>query len=219
MLIVRDFSNMFRQMSGMPINSKGANNMLRQAGINTNSMQYKAAIKTMTSSMGGGIGYTNPMAIKNLMRNFDSDGNLLNAHGVAGMDATGKSLEERHRIINVSEDARQLMFDEVKRHFKQENGVANGDTTRRTEVFTAYQKSVPIEDRLKGTWTLGQYESNYRQAFYDACKAADPKWELGKSIPPGALDSVTRESVDSMLVKSNGQYGETLVRKSVDITV
>lgn len=111
------------------------------------------------------------------------------------------------------------MFDEVKRHFIQENGVANGDTTRRTEVFTAYQKSVPIEDRLKGTWTLGQYERNYRQTLYDACKAADPKWELGKSIPYGALDGITREDIDSTLVKGNGQYGETLVRKSVDITV
>lgn len=30
------------------------------------------------------------------MRNFDSDGNLLNAHGVAGMNTTGKSLEEMH---------------------------------------------------------------------------------------------------------------------------
>lgn len=200
--------------------------------INTNSKQYQAAAQdslsaimmeemTMTPEerymyeLFGG----RERLMKNKMQMYDSDGNRLNAHGVAGMDATGKSLAERHQIINVSEDARQSMFDEVKRHFMLENGVANGDTTRRTDIFTAYQKSVPIEDRQKGTWTLEQYERNYRQAFYDACKAADPKWELGKSIPAGALDNVTRESVDSMLVKSNGQYGETLVRKSVDITV
>ena len=28
--------------------------------------------------------------IKNLMKQFDSDGDLLNANGVAGMDVTGK---------------------------------------------------------------------------------------------------------------------------------
>ncbi|MBD5393961.1 MAG: hypothetical protein HDR23_03255 [Lachnospiraceae bacterium] len=32
--------------------------------------------------------------MKNVMRNSDSDGNFLNAYGVVGMDATGKSLSE-----------------------------------------------------------------------------------------------------------------------------
>ena len=77
--------------------------------------------------------------------------------------------------------------------------------------------SVPKEDRLKGTWTLGEYERAYRQTFADACKAADSEWKLGKPIPEGALNGITRESIDKMLVISQGQYGETLVRKSVNI--
>ena len=45
-LIIRDASNMFAQMSGMPVNSKAGKNYLKQAGIDVNSKQYKAAIKS-----------------------------------------------------------------------------------------------------------------------------------------------------------------------------
>lgn len=44
-----------------------------------------------------------------------------------------------------------------KREFLEENGIANGDTTKRSDVFYHYQKSVQKQDRLKGTWTLEQY--------------------------------------------------------------
>ena len=210
---------MFQQMSGMPINSKGGKAMLKKYGIDTNSAQYKAAMKQMSQSAGGGVGYTNPQAIKNVMSGFDKDGDRINAFGVAGMDATGIPQSQRHKIISVSEKSRQDMFDETKRHFLQENGMGNGDTTRRSEVFTRYQLSVPKSDRLKGTWTLGQYERAYRQAFYDACKNADPKWEIGKDIPAGALNGITRESIDNVLIKGHGEFGETLERKSLNISL
>lgn len=93
----------------------------------------------------------------------------------------------------------------MKRHFIQENGVINGDTTRRTEVFTKYQRSVSKDQRLKGTWTLEQYERQYHQAFCDAAKRADPNWELGMPVKEEALDGITRESVDSSLASSGGQ--------------
>ena len=44
--------------------------------------------------------------IKNKMKMYDSDGNLLNSDGVAGMDMTGKSLSEKQQIISVSEEYR-----------------------------------------------------------------------------------------------------------------
>lgn len=47
MLIIRDFSNRFQQISGMPINSKGGKDMLKRAGIDTNSKQYQAVMKSM----------------------------------------------------------------------------------------------------------------------------------------------------------------------------
>ena len=46
-------------------------------------------------------------------------------------------------------------------------------------------------------YTLEKYERIYRQAFYDAAKKADPNWEIGKPIKEGALDNVTRESIEA----------------------
>ena len=218
MLMIRDFSTMFQQMSGMPIGSKAGNNMLKNAGIDTNSARYKAAIRQMSEGLRGGVGYTNPQAIKNVMSNFDKDGDRINAFGVAGMDAAGISQSQRHKIINISEEARQEMFDTAKREFLRDNGDLDAEKTQRSEVFRKYQLSVPKADRLKGTWTLGQYEKAYRRAFADACKQANPSWKPGKDIPSGVLDGITRESIDKSLVKSSGDYGEVLTR-GIDLSV
>ena len=52
--------------------------------------------------------------------------------------------------------------------------------------------------------TAAGRNSKNRQAFAEAAKVADPTWRAGKPIPAGALDGITRESVESG-------------RKSVDI--
>lgn len=203
------------------------------SGINKNSAQYKAVERDHLSSI---IANEATMSekerliyetfggreaiIKNFMKLYDSNGNFLNAYGVSGMCVDGKSPSEYNQIIDVSEDWRQKMFDMVKREFIQENGVANGDTTKRTSLYTAYQKSIKIDNRLKGTWTLGQYEKAYQKALYDAVKAANPNWKQGDPFDPSILDSVTRESVERQLVKS----GNTFVKKpssgsSLDIQV
>ena len=114
------------------------------------------------------------------------------------------------QLIPVSDEMRQKMFDNVKREFIQENGISNGDTTKRSKIFREYQLSVKKEDRAKGTWTLQQYEGKYRSAMYAAVKAANPKWEPGQPFDPGILDGITRESVESQLAKS----GNTFVKKS-----
>lgn len=134
---------------------------------------------------------------------------------VEGMIANGKSLSEMHQMIDVSEEYRQKMFDECKRHFLQENGVANGDTTRRSEVFREYQLSINKDDRLKGTWSLEQYEKQYRLALSTAVKAVNPNWKNGDPFDASILDGITRESIESTLVQS----GNTLVRKGVQYNV
>lgn len=212
----------------MAINIRYTSDNYQYKTINTNSKQYQAVARNsladiiMNEAMmsdkerlvyetfGG-----REAIIKNKMKMYDSDGNLLNAEGVAGMDMTGKSLSEKQQIIDVSEEYRQKMFDLVKKEYIRENGVANGDTTKRGDVYTAYQKSVKIDDRLKGTWTLQQYERAYRKACYNAVKSANPNWEIGQSFDSKILDSVTREGVESTLVKS----GSRLVGKSVDVSV
>ena len=107
-----------------------------------------------------------------------------------------------------------------KKEFIRENGVANGDITNRSSVYREYQLSIKKEDRLKGSWSLEQYEQKYRSALAAAVKAVNPNWKNGDSFDPGILDSVTRESVESQLVKS----GSTFVKKqssgsSLDIQV
>lgn len=62
---------------------------------------------------------------------------------------------------------------------------------------------------------MEQYERQYRQAFIAAAKAADPTWEIGKPISSGALDGITRESVESTLSKS----GSSFVKKSIDVSI
>lgn len=129
---------------------------------------------------------------------------------VRGMIMNGKSESEMHQMIGVSEEYRQKMFDECKRHFLQENGVANGDTTKRSEVFRAYQLSIKEGDRLKGTWSLQQYEKQYSAALAAAVRAVNPNWKNGDPFDASILDNVTRESVESTLMPS----GNTLVRRS-----
>lgn len=200
------------------LNSKSVRAQLKAAGVDINSKQYKAVINQMMKD-GNGAMYTNVQAIKNLMKGYNKDGDYVGPGGiiVPGMIMNGIPESERHQIIDVSEEARQKMFDETKRHFLQEYGVANGRTTKRSEVFREFQLSIPKEDRLKGTWTLGEYERAYHQAFYDAVKAADPTWDLGQPFSRKILDSVTRESVDNALVQSGNKL--VLPRKTMDIGI
>ena len=196
--------------------------------INTNSKQYKAAAdeyldaiiaeeammtpeqKMLYELMGGREAH-----MRNVMSNFNSDGDFVGPGGIVvpGMYHGKDGAVDRstwQQLINVSDESRQKMFDNVKREFIQENGISNGDTTKRSQIFREYQLSVKKEDRAKGTWTLQQYEDKYRSAMYAAVKAANPKWAPGQPFDPSILDSVTRETVESTLVKS----GNTLVKRS-----
>ena len=207
-------------------------NSYQYKSINTNSKQYQAAARDSLSAIIAEEMTMTPeerymyelfggreRIMKNKMQMYDSDGNMLNAHGIAGMCMNGVSLAEAHQIISVPDEWKEKMFDETKRHFIQEYGVANGDTTKRSEVFQGYQRSTSVENRLKGTWTLGQYEKAYRQAFYDAVKAENPDWELGKPFDTSILDKISREDIEKSLVKANGEYGTELVNKGIDVSI
>ena len=172
-------------------------------GINTNSKQYKALKEkgwlsgimqneAMMSSEERMIYETfggRDTIINNLMKQFDSDGDLLNANGVAGMDVTGKGTSWQ-QLTSVSEEYRQKMFDNVKREFIQENGLSNGDTTKRSDIFKDYQLSVSKDKRLSGTWTLEQYEGQYKAAMYAAVKSANPNWKPGQKFDTSLIYSL-----------------------------
>lgn len=141
------------------------------------------------------------MAIRNIMGRLDEDGDKLNCYGVAGMDITGKDPSTFRKIIDVSEAARQDMFDTTLREYIRYNGMGSGDSDR-TAVFTRYQLSVKKSDRLAGTWTLEQYERCYERAFYSIVKEAYPNWEPGQKFNASVLDGITREQVESRIVQA-----------------
>ncbi len=184
---------------------------LKAAGINTNSAQYKAAVKQMTQHAGSSEMFTNVQAIKNLMSQYDKDGDYIDpTTGLAGLLVTEENANSRKRIISIPESSKDEMFEQTKKEFLRENGIANGDTTMRSVVYTNMYRKIQKKDRLAAGYTMEQYERAYTRAFVAAAKAADPTWTAGKPIKAGALDGITRESVESQLVKS----GNKLVNKS-----
>ena len=230
---VMDYSVLFEQMFGVSNPAKNAGTVggrikvsdlsspsvqaqLKAAGIDTSSAQYKTVIGDMLSANKGRIGYTNIQAIKNRMRYYDEDGDHINqAFGVSGLTVTDKNLASKNRIISISEDIRDEMFELTKKEFLQENGVPNGETTKRSDVYRKMYPSIAKQDRLAAGHTLSEYEKQYLQAFKDAVKAADPTWKEGKPITAGVLDKITREHVEAALTQSDGK----LVKKGFNTTI
>lgn len=197
------------------LSSPSVQSQLKAAGIDTNSKQYQTVVKSMMSANRGG-GYFTVQAIKNRMQYYDSDGEHINqAFGVSGLTVTDKNVGSKNRIVSIPEDIRDEMFDLTKKEFVQENGAANGDTTKRSDVYRKMYPQINKKNRLAAGHTLSQYEKQYLQALKKAVKAVDSTWEEGKQIPSGALDSVTRESVEANLVKK----GSSIVTKSIDYSI
>ncbi len=225
-----DYSILFQQMLGTSNNNslfvnqlkvsdlsnREVQAQLRAAGIDTNSKQYKTVLKSMMEGAGGRVAYTNIQAIKNRMSHYDKDGDYIDPiTGLSGLVVTDENRASKNRIINIPESSREEMFQLTKKEFLQENGIANGDTTHRSDVYTHLYHKIEKKDRLAAGHTLEQYERAYTKAFVDAIKAINPKWKAGMSIPHGALDNITRESVESNLVQS----GSSLVQRSLDVSV
>lgn len=221
---ITDYSFLFQSMFGTKSNvgmvnplkvsdlSNGSlRSQLKAAGIDTNSAQYKAAVKQMTQHAGSGAMFTNVQAIKNLMSQYDKDGDYIDpTTGLAGLLVTEENAVSRKTLISIPESSLDDMFELTKKEFLQGNGMGNGDTTKRSDVYTDLHRKMSKNDRLKAGYTLSQYEKAYTQAFIAAAKAADPTWKAGKPIKAGALDGITRESVESQLAKS----GNKLVKRS-----
>ena len=211
---ITDYSFLFQSMFGTSktnpigsfrlsqLNSGSVQAQLRAAGIDTNSKQYRAAVRMMTQN-GNSAMYANVQGIKNLMKSYDKDGDYIDpTTGLAGLLVTEENASSRKRIISIPESSKDEMFEQTKKEFLRENGVLNGDTTKRSDVYTNMYRKVQKNDRLAAGYTMEQYERAYRQAFLDAARRADPKWEIGKPVPSGALDGITRESVEANLKKS-----------------
>ena len=160
------------------INSSSVQAQLKAAGINTNSKQYKAALGVMMKN-GNGMMYANIQGIKNLMSQYDEDGDYIDpTTGLAGLVVTDENKAQKNKIISIPESSKDEMFELTKKEFLRENGALNGDTTKRSDVYTNMYRKVAKEERLAAGNTLSQYERAYRQAFVDVVKEADVGGEL-----------------------------------------
>ena len=190
------------------LNSSSIQSQLKAAGIDTSSKQYKAVIQQMAKDGCTGSMFTNVQSIKNLMKNYNSRGEWVDPDtGLTGLLITDETGDSYKKIIDVPERSKDKMFEAVKNNFLNNNGM--GDGKGKTEIYMDMYKQMKSDDRLSAGWTLGQYHKAYAQAFKSAIKTVDPTWDYGKAIPSGVLDGITRESVESQLVKS----GNTFVKK------
>lgn len=197
------------------LNSSSVQKQLKAAGIDTNSKQYKAALKQMMSNANGAM-YTNIQCIKNRMKSYDKDGDHIDpTTGLTGLLVTNENAESWRRIIPIPESSRDEMFELTKKEFLRENGVKNGDTTKRSDVYTNLHRKMQKNDRLAAGYTLEQYERAYRQAFLNAVREADSDWEIGKPIKSGVLDGITRETVEDKMKKS----GSTVTQAYMDMKI
>ena len=97
------------------LNSSSVQSQLKAAGINTNSKQYKAAVKQMMSA-GNGAMYGNIQGIKNLMSHYDKDGDYINpVNGLAGLLVTDENENSRKRIISIPDSSKEEMYELTKK--------------------------------------------------------------------------------------------------------
>lgn len=110
-----------------------------------------------------------------------------------GMNITGKDRSEYSEIIEVSDEVRQKIFEDKKADLIRNMGNVDGEG--KSAIYEEYQLSIPAGDRLKATYTIGEYESAYADAMLSAIRAADPAWEPGKPFDAAVLDAVSWDSV------------------------
>ena len=97
------------------LNSSSVQAQLKAAGINTNSKQYKSAVKQMMSA-GNGAMYGNIQGIKNLMSHYDKDGDYINpVNGLAGLLVTDENENSRKRIISIPDSIKEEMYELTKK--------------------------------------------------------------------------------------------------------
>lgn len=173
--------------------------------MNINSLMPRLFLKTL-GNKAGFPDFLDKMSPQYRNRYADVNEVKLNTQGISGMSLHGKNPAEYRKIIDISDEGKQKLFDMVKSEFIQNNGVLEGDTTKRTKVFSDYQRSIPEQDRLKATWTLERLSSQYRSQFVSAVKQSNPDWDFGKSFDHDVIEKITIKGVSGTLDKqsSNG---------------
>ena len=118
-------------------------------------------------------------------------GKFKNSYGVEGMCVTGRS--GWRKIIDVSDEMKQHVFEDVKKEFYKYGGMS-GDSTAETDAYYdkihSYVKTLKASDRSPATWTLSQLHLDLAHAVTAAVKEKVPGWTNGKPIPSDVLDEI-----------------------------
>lgn len=141
-------------------------------------------------------------------------GHLKNSYGLEGMVITGRS--DYKRIIEVSDEMKDHIFNDVKRAFYKYNGMS-GDMKEQDAYFNKiheYIKTVDVKDRAAAAYTLDKMSLDLARKVSKAVKEKVPGWTAGKPVPSEVLDEIfSDESITGSLMDSNNSY------KGIDKTV
>jgi len=157
------------------------------------------------ASVPGNVSKENKKAIADLL-----SGRRKNSYGVEGMRITGRT--DWKRIINVSDEMKQHVFEDVKKEFYQYGGMS-GDNITETDAYYdkihSYVKTLKKSDRSPATWTLSQLHLDLAHAVTIAVKEKMPGWTNGQQIASDVLDEIfADESITSILsIKPSAEKG------------
>ena len=149
-------TNLVNNIQLSQMNSSSVQKQLKAAGIDTNSKKYKAALSEMMKN-GNGAMFTNVQAIKNLMSQYDKNGDWIDPNtGLTGLAVTDENRNSYKHIISIPESSREEMFELAKKEFLNENGTLNGDTTKRESVYNNLYRKM---DRMTAYQQAGQWNN------------------------------------------------------------
>ena len=115
-------TNLVNNIQLSKMNSSSVQKQLKAAGIDTNSKKYKAALSEMMKN-GNGAMFTNVQAIKNLMSQYDKNGDWIDPNtGLTGLAVTDENRNSYKHIISIPESSQEEMFELAKKEFLNENG-------------------------------------------------------------------------------------------------
>ena len=98
-------TNLVNNIQLSQMNSSSVQKQLKAAGIDTNSKKYKAALSEMMKN-GNGAMFTNVQAIKNLMSQYDKNGDWIDPNtGLTGLAVTDENRNSYKHIISIQRAA------------------------------------------------------------------------------------------------------------------
>lgn len=147
----------------------------------------------------------NAKAIEDLL-----SGRRKNSYGVDGMRITGRT--DWKKIIDVSDEMKQHVFDDVKKEFYKYGGMS-GDNKSETDAYFdkihSYIKTLKPNDRSSAAWTLSQLHLDLAHAVNNAVKTKCPGWSSGQPITSDVLDEIfDDDSIKSMVTGKSAETKE-----------